>query len=368
VERSGLAVLGDVGEIPLKNVKITGDLCLPFARITVVQCYENTAGESIEAVYTFPVPDTAVVLGFTARTGERTIKGEIRKREEAFQVYRDALQSGDGAVLLEQHRPNIFQISVGHLLPGETVEVEISYLEELQCQDRELRLAIPMVVAPRYIPGIKTGEKRGPGLAEPTDRVPDADFITPVVGDADYRATLDLRVLAPKSTLFDSPSHGIRVDWIAENTVRITFAGTSVAMGSDFVLICTLDEEIGAGGAIYSKDGREKLLHLIFLPELEPQAPPGGKTYLFVIDVSGSMMGEKLEQAKSALQLCLRNLAAGDSFNIIAFNHACTSFSKKVVPFDQQSLDRAGRWIEGLQASGGTEILEPLAFCLKDGD
>ncbi|NPV28852.1 MAG: VWA domain-containing protein [Firmicutes bacterium] len=86
-----------------------------------------------------------------------------------------------------------------------------------------------------------------------------------------------------------------------------------------------------------------------------------------MIDISGSMMGIKLEQAKSALQLCLRNLVAGDSFNIIAFNHACTRFSKKAVPFSQQSLDRAGRWIESLQASGGMEILEPLASCLEGG-
>ncbi|MDH7578959.1 MAG: VIT and VWA domain-containing protein [Bacillota bacterium] len=365
MEKFGLAVRGG-GEIPLKSVTITGELQLSFARIILVQCYENNGSESIEAIYTFPIPDTAAVLGFKARTGDRTIEGKIIEREEALKVYRDAVRAGDGAVLLEQHRPNIFQVSVGRLLPVESIEIEISYLEELKCQDRELRLTIPMVVAPRYIPGFKTGEKRGPGWADPTDRVPDADFITPVIGEAGYRAALDLKAVVPPATRFESPTHGIRVDWTGENTARISFAGAPAAMDSDFILVCALSEEIGSGGVVYFKNEEEKLLHLMFLPELEPQAEPSGKTYIFMLDVSGSMTGIKLDQAKGALQLCLRNLTGADSFNVIAFNHACTRFAKRALPFNQRQLDRAGRWIEGLQASGGTEILEPFASCLED--
>ena len=363
-ELSGLK--GSGGDIPLQSVKIAGEVYAFYARIAITQIYQNTSSDNIEAIYTFPIPDTAAVLGFTARTGERTIRSVIKKKEEALKTYNDAVKAGDRALLLTEHRPNIFQLSVGQLLPGEIIEIEISYLDELKYQDRELRLAIPTVVAPRYIPGIKSGSKKGTGWTDPTDRVPDADFITPVVGQADYRTSLDLRVNVLKPAAFDSPSHKIKVERIDENTARIGFRDASCAMDSDFVLVCTLCDEITASGMVFSTDGNEKLLHLTFIPELEPLAKPGGQNYIFLIDISGSMMEEKLEQAKSALQLCLRNLTEEDSFNLIAFNHACTRFAKRFKPFNQQNLNLAGRWIDRLEASGGTEILEPLESCLQD--
>ncbi len=367
MEGNGLPGLaGKSGGIPLQSVKITGDVFASFARIVITQFYQNTSSDNLEAIYTFPIPDTAAVLGFTARTGERTIRSIIKEKEEALKTYKKAVKAGDHALLLAEYRPNIFQVSVGQLLPGETVEIEITYLDELKYQDRELRLTIPTVVAPRYIPGIKSGSKRGTGWADPTDRVPDADFITPVIGRADYRASLDLKVNMLKPTTFDSPSYKIRVEWIDENTARIGFADASCAMDSDFVLVCTCREEIAAGGLVFPKEGREKLLFLTFIPELEPLAAPGAQNYIFVIDISGSMMGEKLRQAKNALCLALRNLTEEDSFNLIAFNHAYTRFAKRFVPFNQQNLDLASRWIDRLEASGGTEILEPLESCLQD--
>jgi len=173
--------------------------------------------------------------------------------------------------------------------------------------------------------------------------VPDADFITPVFGQVDYQASLDLRVNVLKPAAFDSPSHKIKVEWINENTARIGFADVSAAMDADFVLVCALHDEIAASGMVFPKEGNEKLLYLTFIPELEPLAAPEGKNYIFVIDISGSMMGEKLAQAKSALQLALRNLTEGDSFNLVAFNHAFTRFDKRFKPFNQQNLNLASQ-------------------------
>jgi len=364
---SGLSGLkGRDGNIPLQDVKITGEVYASFSRITITQLYQNTSSDNIEAIYTFPIPDTAAVLDFTARMGKRTVRSIIMEAEEALKTYHDAVEAGDSALLLAEYRPNIFQVSVGQLLPGETVEIEISYLDELKYQDRELRLTIPTVVAPRYIPGIKSGSKKGKGWAEPTDRVPDADFITPVIGEADYRASLDLRVNVLKPASFYSHSHKIKVERLDGNTARIGFADLSCTMDADFVLVCTFGEEIAASGTVYPKDGNEKLLYLTFIPELEPLVAPDGKNHIFVIDISGSMMGEKLEQAKNALHLCLRNLTGEDSFNLIAFNHACTRFAKRFKPFNQQNLNLASQWINSLDASGGTEILQPIEYCLED--
>ena len=163
--------------IPLKGVRIHGDICGLYGELSVEQFYVNDGTKDLEVIYTFPMPDKAVISQFSARVGDRTITGEIREKEEAFKIYDQALRKGNSAFLLEQFRPNIFQVSLGRVLPGEEVRIKIVYLETISYQDGEIRISIPTLVAPRYIPGSRIKEKKGMGWSNPTDRVPDADFI-----------------------------------------------------------------------------------------------------------------------------------------------------------------------------------------------
>ncbi|UNC91261.1 VIT domain-containing protein [Candidatus Contubernalis alkaliaceticus] len=120
---------GSSVDIPLKHVKISGNICGFHGEFTVFQTYINDSWDSIEVIYTFPLPDTSVVTGFTASIGDRVIKSEVREKDEAFEIYEKAVRNGDSAFLLEQFRPNIFQISLGQILPGEEVKVSIIILE-----------------------------------------------------------------------------------------------------------------------------------------------------------------------------------------------------------------------------------------------
>ena len=88
----------------------------------------------------------------------------------------------------------------------------------------------------------------------------------------------------------------------------------------------------------------------------------------FVVDVSGSMGGVSIEQAKSALRLCLRHLAEGDRFQVIAFSTTFHLFEPRLVPFTQRTLESADRWVQSLQAHGGTEMLQPLQAALAGFD
>jgi len=214
-----------VVQVPLKEVRVSGKVNGLVGEFTVHQTYEHQGTGNVEVVYTFPLPDNAVVSGFTAKVGERKVRSEIRGREEAFKVYDEAVRKGDTAFLVEQFRPNIFQISLGQLQSGDRVEIELSYLQEMQFMDGELRITVPTVVAPRYIPGVPGGTRRGMGEAEPTDRVPDADFITPPLGDADYTFALALVVEPPKpADEYLSPSHSIKVESLGGGRSRITLA------------------------------------------------------------------------------------------------------------------------------------------------
>jgi Ca-activated chloride channel family protein len=358
---------GEYLNIPLKGITVSGKVWGTFSEITVKQEFENKSVRNIEAIYIFPLPDSAAITNFEARIGEKKINSFILEKDEAFKIYDDAIHTGDSSFLLGQFRPNIFQVSVGQILPGETVEIEIEYIEDLKYDDLQLRITIPTVVAPRYIPGKPVGEKTGPGISNPTDRVPDADYITPPLGVVDYKIDVDLVVdlLRPIKSI-SSPSHNIRLQDLANDAYRVRLAEGPEVPDRDFILVCTCEEEESSRGFAYQNEGNEGVMYLTFVPEIPPVTDESIYNYIFLIDVSGSMSGEKLEQAKNALNICIRNLSDNDTFNIIAFESRTHYFSETgSLPFTQISLDRASSWIDNLKATGGTEILDAIKHSLR---
>src|SRR6478752_1341781 len=119
----------ELGACPLKTTSVNADISGFIARVTVRQEFENKFSSAIEAVYVFPLSQNGAVDRMTMTVGTRTIHGKIMKREEARQTYETAKSEGKVASLLDQERPNIFTQSVANIMPGETVIVEISYVE-----------------------------------------------------------------------------------------------------------------------------------------------------------------------------------------------------------------------------------------------
>jgi Ca-activated chloride channel family protein len=359
----------DGGGVPLRGVEVTGEVLGGHAQVTVRQRYQNAETKPVEAVYTFPLPSDATLSGFAMTCDGRRLDGVVKEREEAFRDYDDALFNGHGAALLEQERPNVFTASVGNLLPGEETVIEVTYLQRLPVDEGALRWSIPTLVAPRYIPGKPVGDRTADGWSNPTDQVPDADRITPRAGKVDYGLTLDLVFDLGAPVEVESPSHDVEVQPEGSRT-RVRFRQGEVALDRDVVLIArggsgTGDARIEsviahrpAAGPCY--------LALTVVPDLAGEGtavPP--QDVVFVIDTSGSMSGASLPQAQAALRLCLRHLRQGDRFNVIAFNTDWQGFAQEPVPFTQDALEQADRWVEALEATGGTEMLAPLVAAVR---
>src|SRR5215203_6701541 len=162
VDKSGKPL----GACPLKHTDVKAEISGFLSRVKVVQEFENNFAEKIEAVYVFPLPNNAAVDDMTMRIGERTIRGQIKRREEAREIYEAAKSNGQVASLLDQERTNIFTQSVANILPGEKVIIEISYVETLKYEDGSYEFVFPMTVGPRYIPaGVKDVAKIRPPVA-----------------------------------------------------------------------------------------------------------------------------------------------------------------------------------------------------------
>ncbi|MBN1296710.1 hypothetical protein JXA80_08005, partial [bacterium] len=119
-------------DLPLDHTSVTARVTGFLARVDVTQLFTNNRNETLEAVYVFPLPDMAAVDAMTMIIGDQTIRGIIKKRDEAQALYEQARVDGRTAALLTQERPNIFTQAVANILPGDRIEVRISYVQDLQ--------------------------------------------------------------------------------------------------------------------------------------------------------------------------------------------------------------------------------------------
>lgn len=361
-DKASALASSDGSPVPLLGVSVSARVFGAHARVVLRQRYQNREARAIEAVYTFPVPSEAALVGFAMEAAGRRIEAEVKEREAAFRAYDEALSRGHGAALLEEERRNVFTASVGNLLPGEETVIEVEYVEPLAADEGALRFVIPTLVAPRYIPGSESGAPTtGHGVAAPTDRVPDADRISPAIGAVSYGLAVEVIFDLGRAVTVESPSHPIRTSGVGSDAVRVTFTAGEVPLDRDLVLVAAGAPGVAAGVIAERKAGEEGTFALTVVPDLfDASRRAAARDVVFVVDVSGSMEGDSLREAKSALRLCLRQLGEGDRFQIIAFSDTFFTFQPALVPYTQSTLSAADQWVAALATIGGTEMLEPL--------
>jgi Ca-activated chloride channel homolog len=378
-----LAVVGKDGKIqgdcPLKHTDVRAGISGFLAHVTVTQIFSNTATQNVEAVYTFPLPQDAAVDDMTIQIGDRTVRGLIKRREEARAMYEHAKNTGHVAALLDQERPNIFTQSVANILPGAQVTVTISYVETLRYEAGSYEFVFPMVVGPRYIPGTVAVGLQGGGWAPDTNRVPDASRITPWVAAKGTRAghdiSLELAVDAgvPIQELH-SKTHVIDVDRQSASRATVRLRDEAVIPNKDFILRYDVAGAQIADAILTSPSpGRSKGAGGYFTMILQPPArlPESDiqpKELVFVLDTSGSMWGFPLEQAKRVISRALDELYPGDTFNLITFSgDTHIVFPQPVYP-TAENIRKAKAVLASRTGGGGTQMMKAIRASLAPSD
>ena len=363
-------------ETPMPAPVLTTDVAMRVTgvilRATVRQQFANPSSEWAEGVYVFPLPEDAAVDHLRMRVGDRIIEGVIQERAAAKAAYDQAKQEGKRASLVEQERPNIFTTSIANVPPGATIAVEIEYQQAVRYDADRFQLRFPMVVGPRYIPGAPAATMSGSGWAPDTDAVPDASRITPPVehpgrgsiNPVSLRIELDPGV--PLASL-ESPYHKIHITPLSAGRYEITLEQMSVPADRDFELVWQPAAGVAPEAAfLISPQGDEVFALLMVLPPgptaLERLRVP--REVVFVLDNSGSMSGASIEQAKAALRLALARLRPADTFNVVRFNHRTDSLFLGAQPASPQNVQAAERYVGGIRAEGGTEMLPALLRAL----
>lgn len=340
----------DGTRIPLLDVS-----CDAFAdnlvfEATFRQRYRNDSADPIEAVYTFPLPSDAILLGLACTLGDKRLAGVVAARKQAEQQYEDAIDDGNSAVLLERTDNGLYTVSLGNLLPGEEATIEVRYGQLLKFAQGSVRIAIPTTIAPRF------GDPLAAGLAP--HAIPETDLA------ADYpaRFTVTLRGDLAKGQV-DCPAHAARIDKEGDAVV-ISARG---ALDRDFVV--NVDGLAGRPLCTLAPDGDGWVAICAFLPEIrQGVAADRPRRVKILVDCSGSMAGDSIAQARAAVLRLLDGLSPEDWVSVSAFGtryeHQRNGFARA----GEAHLEACRRWARALDAKlGGTNMRSALRSVFELG-
>jgi Ca-activated chloride channel family protein len=354
----------------LLNTDVNIDINGLVARVSVMQEFKNEGSEWVEGVYVFPLPDSAAVDYMRLYIGERFIEGEIREKEQARKEYEQAKLEGKKTSLVEQQRANLFTTSVANIAPGETVIVEIEYLENVEYDAGTFSLRFPMTLTPRYIPGEAGTDRKGSGWSPDTSLVDDASQITPpmVATSNGHKASLQVSVNAGMPLeIIASRYHPINVAE-ANDRYTATLASGRIAMDHDFELLWRPVPSSAPRGMAFAEsiNGEPHYLLMVVPPNSDLSATARmPREMIFIVDTSGSMHGVSIEQAKQALLRALAGLQPGDLFNVVEFNSYANALFPNSVPAHTANTEQAKSFVNRLQADGGTEMNSALRLALR---
>lgn len=358
------------GACPLKHTDVSAQVSGFIARVTVEQEFTNPTQDNIEAVYTFPLPEDSAVDRMEMTVGSRTISGEIHRREEASRIYLAAKEAGHVAALLDQERPNIFTQSVVNIMPGEVVKISISYTQMLKYEAGLYEFVFPMVVGPRYMPGDATGHS-GTGAADDTNRVPDASRITPPITPEGTRAGHDISLRLEVAAGIPiqgvkCDSHEVDVAFPDQTTAVVELKNRQTIPNKDFVLRYEVAGEMVQSGLITTAPtGSGGYFALIMQPPKTARprfVTP--KEMMFIIDTSGSQMGEPMKKSKETMLHCIENVNPGDTFNMVQFAGGLKKLFDRSQPFNQNNKEAALKFLQECEAGGGTNMLPAIEAAL----
>ncbi|MBU0596513.1 VWA domain-containing protein, partial [Candidatus Bipolaricaulota bacterium] len=303
----------------------------------VDQMFRNDTGRDLEGQYVFPLPIGAVVSSFTMWVDEEALEARILDADEARAIYEDYVRRAIDPALLEYVGRGALSARIFPIPARGERRIEITYSELLGAEGGTYRYRYPLDTE-RF-------------SARPIERV---------------TISVDVQTTAPLSAVY-SPTHDLSIVRASETAATGLYEDESVLPAQDFLLYYSVKAEaMGMTMLTYRVPGEDGTFLLIVTPpELAASAATIPKDLVLVLDSSGSMSGQKIEQAKEALRFILENLNSGDRFAVIGFSDYSTALQTELVPVSAASVAQATGWVSGIGAGGMTNIDDALALAFS---
>ncbi len=370
--KSGALIVRDGDKtlpFPLKHTDVKARIDGYIATVDVTQQYHNPFSSKIEAIYVFPLPENAAVSEFVMTIGDRVIRGIIREKEEAKQIYDDAKRQGYVASLLEQDRPNVFTQRVANIEPGKQVDIGIRYFHTLSYDDGWYEFVFPMVVGPRFNPPMTTDGIGAVSRGEvgTSGQKTEVQYLAPgertgheVSLAVDLHAGVAIEEIA-------SSNHQIDIAQIDPSSSKISIKPTERLPNKDFVLRFKVAGKTLKTGLITQRDprGGGYFALMLYPPQTTDGLARRPVDLCFLLDVSGSMSGAPIDQSRGAVQAALGMMQETDSFNIVRFAGSTDQMSTARVLASERAKRQAVDFLRGTNAGGGTMMLAGIQQALS---
>ncbi|MEO5672955.1 MAG: VIT and VWA domain-containing protein [Ramlibacter sp.] len=342
-----------VDQLPLKSTKVDVRISGVIADVTVTQRYRNEGQRAIEAKYMFPGSTRAAVYGMNVRLADRLITAKIREKQQARIEYDSAKKEGKTAALLEQHLPNVFQMNVANIMPGDDVQVELRYTELLVPQSGNYQFVFPTVVGPRY---------NSPQSSQATAQWVSKPYL-PAGHPSATAFDLNVAIASPIGLKeVRSSSHAIEVTQQGDERAAVSLQKTGLAQNNrDFILDYRLaGEHIESGVMLFKGSDENFFLAMVEPPKQVPASAISPREYIFVVDISGSMHGFPLDTSKVLLRELIGGLRPSDTFNVLLFSGSNRFLSPRSVPATRANVEQAIQTINQMGGGGSTELIPAL--------
>jgi len=308
------------------------------ATTRIDQLFRNDNRFAVEGTYIFPLPEEASIERFVMYVDGKPLEGRVLSREEARSIYESIVRKHRDPALLEYIGHNTFQASIFPIAPGEEKRVQIEYRQVLPLEQGLVEYVYPLSTE-RFSP-------------QPLQ---------------DVAITVHLTSREPLKAVY-SPSHDVSVDRPDDYRATVGYEARDVLPDRDFVLYYTVSpKDIGLNLLTYHPRGEDGFFLLLVAPPVEEETQEVvAKDVIFVLDTSGSMSGEKMEQARAALLFVLDHLNPEDRFAIVDFDSSVSTYAPELRPASQRA--EARRYVQALSAGGSTDLDGALqrAFDLAD--
>ena len=324
--------------LAVKNHNVTVTIDNQVARTHVDETFLNDSAYALEGTYIFPLPDDATISDFAMWVDGKRLEGQVLDKNQARQIYEDIVRRQRDPALLEYIGRNAFQARLFPIPPQSTKRVEIEYSQILKADNGLVRYVYPL-----------NTEKFSP---KP---------LASVSVNVSIKSNAALRAIY-------SPSHNVSVSRDGDFAAKVGYEDANVKPDRDFVLYYSVtQDDIGLNLLSYKSGSDEGFFVMLVAPKVEVDTSQViAKDVILVLDVSGSMQGAKIAQAKNALNYVLDHLNSNDRFNIISFSTGTRAYASSLQPASQR--DDARNFVARLTAEGSTDINRALLEAIGDAD
>lgn len=324
--------------LSVKNHNVTVTIENQIARTHVDETFTNDSTYALEGTYIFPLPDDASISDFAMYVDGKRLEGQVLDKNQARQIYEDIVRTRRDPALLEYIGRNAFQARIFPIPPRTAKRVEIEYSQILKAESGLVKYIYPL-----------NTEKFSP---------------TPLKSvsiNVAIRSTAALRAIY-------SPTHNVSISRDGNSRARVGYEDANVRPDRDFVLYYSVSQDdIGLNLLTYRTGNDDGFFVMLVAPRVEVSSKQViDKDVVLVLDVSGSMQGAKIDQAKRALTYVLDQLNSGDRFNVITFSTGTNAYASSLQPASRRN--DAKDYVERIRAEGSTDINRALLEAFANAD